>query len=153
MGTGQTHRTIILLLLAGLLLPALACGWLSPEYQVNNQVRLAAYRYERDTRGKTDDLVIHFNRTESRIRFAGQSENGGRTVWLFDLAVREYFDMLPAGRTFLYLQRPQFNSNYTKATLEEYRGSKNGYVSRELTLRRGENGDWTVANDLELSQK
>ncbi|MCG3212016.1 MAG: hypothetical protein FOGNACKC_05663 [Anaerolineae bacterium] len=158
MGTGQTHRTQravtprlrAALVLALALLPALACGWLSAGYQFNNPVREAVYRYERDARGKADELVIQFNRTEPRVKFEGQNENGGRTVWLFDLAVKEYFALLPPDRTFLYVQSPQYNADYTQAEVKVYRGSNGSYHGRELTLAHQNNGAWTVTADTEL---
>lgn len=157
MGTSQIHRTqraitprlraAIILALA--LLPALACGWLSPEYQFNNQVRQTVYRYERDTRGKPDELAIQFNRTEPKQKFDGQRDNGGRTVWLFDLAAKEYFALLPPERTFLYIQQPQYNSDYTQATVKVYRGAGGSYQGRELQLSLND-GAWAVTTDAEL---
>jgi len=151
--THRTKRTIVAALLLALLPTLAACGWLSPESAHNNPVRLAVYRYERAARGKTDDLAISFNRTELRVKFEGQNENGGRTVWLFDLAAKEYFSLLPPGRTFLYIQPVQYNADYTAATVRVYRGDKSGYQGRELELKVNNNGEWAVTGDRELPPK
>ena len=134
------------LLLTGLLLPLLACGLFTPQYQMNNQVRLAVYNYERVTQGPVDQLLIAFNRNEPRIKFKGQDEDGGRTVWLYDLAAREYFAQLAPDTTFMYIQEIDYFDNYRQAKVTVYRGDKNNYTGQELTLQHdGRNGQWQVS--------
>jgi hypothetical protein len=141
-----------LIFLALLLVSMSGCSVLWPDYALNNQIRLAVYQHERAARGKADDLVIHFNRTEPRVKFEGQNENGGRTVWLFDLAAKEYFDLLPAGRTFLYVHAPQYNTERTQAAVEVYRGDSGGYQGRSLTLTRSADDTWQVINDAAIAE-
>jgi len=132
-----------------LLLPMLACGYVNPVYQTNNEVRLAVYEYERAVRGKTDDLVIDFQRNEPRILFAGQNEDGGRTVWLYRLGAREFFALRPPGKTYLYLQNIAYNNDYSSATVTVFRGDGSSYQGRHLTL--GKNSEqWLVAQDVEI---
>ena len=132
-----------------LILPILACGYINPVYQTNNEVRLAVYEYERDVRGKTDDLVIDFDRNEPRILFAGQDEDGGRTVWLYRLGAREFFALRPPEKTYLYIQNIDYNSDYTSATVTTFRGDGSSYQGRQLTLERG-NDRWQVTRDIEI---
>ncbi len=140
-------RVVGLLLLS--LLPALACGYVNPVYQTNNEVRLAVYEYERAVRGKTDDLVIDFQRNEPRILFAGQKENGGRTVWLYRLGVREFFALRPPENTYLYIQNIAYNNDYTGATVTVFRGDGSSYQGRQLTLEKDDD-QWLVSQDVEI---
>ncbi len=137
----------LFIILVGLLLPTLACELFSTEYGLNNQVRLAVYHHERETRGQTNDLVLQFNRTEPKVKFEGQQENDGRTVWLFDMAAKEYFELLPPERTFLYVQRAEYNRDYSAATVKVFRGNGSGYKGRELALTADGNGSWTIIED------
>jgi hypothetical protein len=129
------------------------CGPFNPGYRQNNPVRLAVYQYEVAQRGHADDLLLHFYRTEPRIKFEGQSDNGGRTVWLFDLAAREYFDLLPPDRSYMYVQEIQFNPDRTQATVDVYRGDTTGYQGRTLTLALTANDTWQVADDVAIAEK
>ena len=140
-------RLLHIVILTSAVLSVSACGLISSDYDQNNAVRLAVYQYERQIRGKADDLVIHSLRTEPRIKFEGQAENSGRTVWLFDLAAREYFDLLPAGRTYMYIQTINYNSDRTTATVDVYRGDTTGYQGQTLTLKRQASNDWQVVED------
>jgi hypothetical protein len=139
---------VILLVLGG-------CGPFSPDYDQNNEVRLAVYDYEVQNHGKPDDLVIHFYRTETKVLFEGQRENGGRTVWLFDLAAREYFDLLPDGRQYLYIQQIEFNNDRTGATVDIYRGDTSGYQGRTLTLvqKAGQAQAWQVVQEAAIARQ
>ena len=123
------------------------CGPFNPLYQRNNQVRLAVYAYERQERGKSDDLVIYFYRTEPRVKFEGQMDNDGRTVWLFDLAAREYFELLPPGRSYMVIQQIEYDSQQTRATVDVYRGDTTGYRGRTLTLAHAADEGWQVVDD------
>jgi len=144
----QSRKQLLYLaIFASLILSVSACGLIGSDYNQNNAVRLAAYQYERQIRGKADDLVIHSFRTEPRIKFEGQAENGGRTVWLFELAAREYFDLLPTGRTYMYIQEINYNADRTAATVDIYRGDKAGYQGQTLTLLRQTSSDWQVVED------
>lgn len=144
-------RYRLVLLLASLLLLLLACGLLAPQYELNNQVRLVVYEYERAKRGPVDELVIAFNRNEPRLKFEGQNENGGRTVWLYDLAAREYFAERSPESTFMYIQKIEYFDNYQRAIVTVYRGDGNGYVGRELTLQKEpQTGQWLVGEELTL---
>ena len=140
-------RTAGILIL--LLLPILACGYINPVYQTNNEVRLAVYNYEREVRGKTDDLVIDFQRNEPRILFTGQDEDGGRTVWLYRMGAREFFALRPPEKTYLYIQNIDYNDDYTTATVTIYRGDGSSYQGRQLTLEKGAGG-WQVTGDIEI---
>ena len=145
----KNPRYRLLWLLAGLLLPSLACGLFSPQYYLNNDVRLAVYNYEEAQRGPVDDLVLAFNRSEPRIKFEGQQKNGGRTVWLYDQAAREYFALHRPETTFMYLQKIEYFDNYRRAIVTVYRGDSQGYVGRELTLAKGaSSGQWLVTNEV-----
>ena len=140
-------RLLHVVIFTSVLLLVSACSLISSDYDQNNAVRLAVYQYERQIRGKVDDLVIHSLRTEPRVKFEGQAENGGRTVWLFDLAAREYFDLLPAGRTYMYIQTISYNSDRTKASVDVYRGDTTGYQGQTLTLERQATNGWQVVED------
>lgn len=140
-------QRLYLVIFTAALLSISACGPLSFDYDQNNAVRLAVYQYERQTRGKADDLVIHSLRTEPRIKFEGQADDGGRTVWLFELAAREYFDLLPAGRSYMYIQEIKFNGDRTAATVDVYRGDTTGYQGQTLTLERQATNGWQVVED------
>lgn len=135
-----------------LMLPGLACGSTNPQYHLNNEVRLAVYQYERKVRGPTDDLVIDFQRSEPRIKFEGQNDNGGRTVWLYQAGVKEFFELRPPEKTYLYIQQIEFNDNHNIATVNVFRGDGTGYVGRQLTLQRNDNQDWSVVNDIESEE-
>jgi len=138
--------TGILLLLV---LPMLACGYINPVYQTNNEVRLAVYNYEREERGKADDLVIDFQRNEPRILFPGQDENGGRTVWLYRLGAREFFALRSPEKTYLYIQNIEYNDDYTVATVTLFRGNGSSYQGRQLTLEKSTDR-WLVMQDVEI---
>ncbi len=138
-------------LLICLLLLALACGVINPQYQFNNDVRLAIYEYEWKTRGPAADLVIHSNRDEPRIPFEGQNRNGGRTVWLPSAGAEEYFAIRPAERTYLYIQEIEYNEDRSTATVKVYRGDGAGYQGWQLTLTRDQNNRWSVMDEVELS--
>ena len=140
-------RAVSILIL--LILPMLACGYINPVYQANNEVRLAVYDYEREVRGKPDDLVLDFQRNEPRIVFPGQNENGGRTVWLYRLGAREFFALRPPEKTYLYIQSIEYNDDYTTATITHFRGNGSSYQGRQLTLEK--NADqWLVMQDVEI---
>jgi hypothetical protein len=147
--TPRFHLVGILLLL---ILPALACGIINPQYQLNNEVRLAVYEYEREARGPVDDLVIDFQRDEPRIKFEGQSENGGRTVWLYRLGAKEFFALRPPEDTYLYIQKIEYINDYTVATINVFRGDGRGYEGRQLTLQRDEEQHWSVVNEVEIKE-
>lgn len=132
-----------------LILPMLACGYINPVYQANNEVRLAVYEYERETRGKVDDLVIDFQRNEPRIVFTGQNENGGRTVWLFRIGAREFFAQRPPEKSYLYIQNIDYNDDNTTATVTHFRGDGSSYQGRQLTLEKGVDR-WQITQDIEL---
>jgi hypothetical protein len=141
-------RIVGILLL--LILPALACGIINPRYQLNNEVRLAVYEYEREARGPVDDLVIDFQRDEPRIKFEGQSENGGRTVWLYRLGAKEFFALRPPEDTYLYIQKIEYNKDRSVATVKVFRGDGQGYEGRLLTLLRDKDHHWSVINEVEI---
>jgi len=132
-----------------LILPILACGYINPVYQTNNEVRLAVYEYEQKVRGKADDLVIDFDRSEPRILFAGQNEDGGRTVWLYRMGAREFFALRPPEKTYLYIQNIDYNDDYTTATVTIFRGDGSSYQGRQLTLEKGVDR-WQVTGDIEF---
>jgi hypothetical protein len=148
---GPTSAPIRLLgILILLILPMLACGYVNPGLRVNNNVRLAVYNYEREVRGKTDDLVLDFERSEPRLVFAGQNEGGGRTVWLYRLGAGEFFTLRPPERSYLYIQSIKYNNdNHTSATVTVFRGDGSGYQGRELTLKK-DNEQWQVIQDKEV---
>ena len=143
----QQKRPIYWVIIASALFSVSACGLIGSDSDQNNAVRLAVYQYERKIRGKTDDLVIHSIRTEPRIKFEGQAENDGRTIWLFDLAAREYFDLLPPGRSYMYIQTINYNSDRTAATVDVYRGDSTEYQGQTLTLEQQAANSWKVVED------
>lgn len=153
MNPSKNYRRLLPLLLLLTALGVSACGMFNPEYQTNNQVRLAVYQYERQQRGPTNELVLQFYRTEPRVKFAGQNENGGRTVWLFDLGAKEYFDKLSPEKSYLYIQMPKYNEARTEATVEVYRGTLAGYQGRQLTVRQTAAGGWEVSGEVETTAK
>jgi hypothetical protein len=131
-----------------LILPMLACGYVGNVYQNNNAVRQAVYAYEREMRGKPDDLVIDFERNEPRIVFENQSENGGRTVWLYRAGAKEFFALRPPEKSYLYIQNIEFNADYTSATATVFRGDGSGFWGRQLTLHNNDE-QWQVIQDIE----
>jgi hypothetical protein len=141
------------ILLIVLLVPALACGIINAQYQLNNEIRLAIYEYERKTRGPVDDLVIHVNRDEPRILFEGQSQNGGRTVWLPTLDAEDYFSLQPPERTYLYIWEIEYNKDQNGATVKIYRGDGKDYRGWQLTLGRGENNRWEIKEESEIKRE
>ena len=144
-------RYVSVAILAIFLVLNVGCAAFNPQSTIKNQVRLAVYEYERGARGLANDLVIHFQRTEPKVKFEGQSQNGGRTVWLFTLAAKEYFDLLPPERTYLYIQQIEFNDDFTQATVPVYRGDGKGYLGRQLTLAQGADGVWLVTGEREIA--
>ncbi|RME73655.1 MAG: hypothetical protein D6784_11610 [Chloroflexi bacterium] len=142
----MTGRLRLWLLLFLLVLPVLACGLTNPTFARNNQVRLAVYEYEMARRGPVDELVIYFQRNEPRVVFPGQAEHG-RTIWLYNFAARDYFDNFPPGKTYLFIQRIEYSDDNSTATVEVYRGDKEGYTGRRLTLQRDQAGQWQVVED------
>lgn len=149
--TGSLWLKILGLLLL-LTLPAMACGFINTRYQLNNQVRLAVYKYERETWGKPDDLIIDFQRNEPRLKFEGQAENGGRTVWLYRLAAKEFFATRPPEKTYLYIQEIEYNPETSRATVKVFRGDGFGYEGRELTAQQGDDGQWSIINEVKLEE-
>jgi hypothetical protein len=143
-----SSKTRLVLGLGLLLLPALACGLVNPQYRLKNEVRLAVYDYERQVRGPVDDLVIYFKRNEPRVKFEGQYETGGRTVWLYDLGVADYFSLRSPRDTYLYIQAIDFSNDYQTATATVYRGDGDGYTGRRLSLSRGQDETWTVTEEM-----
>lgn len=146
------HRGFILAFFL-LLLPALACGPISPEFQLNNEVRQAVYTYEQQRRGPVKDLVIHFRRDEPRVRFSGQSQNGGHTVWLYPAGAEEYFSTRPQQASYLYIQEIQYNEARNVAVVKVYRGDGSGYQGWQLTLNRNSSGQWTESEEVEIDGK
>lgn len=143
-----TRRSFILSFIV-LLLPALACGTVNPEFQLNNEVRQAVYAYEREAYGPVKDLVIYFRRDEPRVLFVGQSQNGGHSVWLYPAAAEEYFSTRPQTTTYLYIQEIQYNEDRRSVTVKVYRGDGSGYRGWQLTLTR-EGKIWKVTNEMEI---
>lgn len=139
-----------LLIFTILLLPGIACGTINPEYQLNNEVRQAVYAYERETRGPVKDLVIHFRRDEPRVRFVGQNQNGGHSVWLYPAGAEEYFSSRPQTATYLYIQEIQYNLDQHRATVKVYRGDGLGYQGWQLTVTREVDGGWAVTDEVEF---
>lgn len=140
-------------ILAALMLPALACGLSSPRAELNNQVRLAVFEYVRQEYGPVDDLVIHFDRNDPRIRFEQQHQDRGRTVWLYQAGAREYFSVRPPEATYLYIQDIDYNDQRTIATTNIYRGNGTAYQGRQLTLVQEAPDHWVVQEDIELSDE
>jgi hypothetical protein len=133
-----------------LLLPGVACGKANPEYQLNNEIRQAVYAYERETRGSVKDLVIHFRRDEPRVRFVGQNQNGGHSVWLYPAGAEEYFNSRPQTATYLYIQEIQFSPDHRRATVKVYRGDGSGYRGWQLTVTGEAKGHWAVTEEVEI---
>lgn len=144
-------RLAILMVL--LILPALACGLSNPRYQLNNQIRLAVYNYERSQYGPVDDLVLGFQRDEPRIHFKGQNQHGGRTVWLYRAAAREFFALRPEQATYLYIQDIEYNNDESSATVTVFRGDGTGYQGYALTLDKTEKDEWIVTNEAEIESE
>ena len=140
-------KSRLVLILAILLLPTIACGLSNPQYRLNNEVRQAVYEYERQVRGPVNDLVINFQREEPRTQFPGQNENGGRTIWLYNLGAGEYFAQRDPQTSYLYLQTINFGQDDATATVILYRGDGRGYTGRRLTLRQDQAGAWAVTAD------
>ena len=145
----RRYRLVIISMI--LILPLLACGLINPHYRLNNDVRLAVYEYEREVRGPVDDLVIDFKRDEPRLRFDGQNENGGHTIWLYNLGVREYFTLRPQQATYLYIQAIEFSDDFKTATATVYRGDGAGFAGRWLTLAKEEGKQWVVTDDVGMT--
>ena len=141
----------LVLLLLALALPAMACGLFNPLYNRNNEIRLAVYDYELAQRGPVDELVLAFNRDEPRVKFEGQHEAGSRTVWLQDLAAREFFDLRQPDKTFLYIEDIDYLDDYRQAVVTIYRGDGRSYEGRELTLILKDEGQWTVTGEVLLA--
>jgi hypothetical protein len=129
---------------------SLACGAVNPQFQLNNEVRQAVFEYEQSTRGPVRDVVIHFRRDEPRIRFAGQSQNGGHTVWLYPAGAEEYFATRPQAAAYLYIQEIEYNEAQNVVTVKVYRGDDLGYQGRQLTVVKAENGQWLVTEEAEI---
>lgn len=144
-----TIRHFILIFIV-LLLPGVACGTVNPEYQLNNEIRQAVYAYERETRGPVKDLVIHFRRDEPRVRFGGQNQNGGHSVWLYPAGAKEYFSSRPQTAPYLYIQEIQYNQGHHRATVKVYRGDGSGYQGWQLTVTREADGYWAVTNEVKI---
>jgi hypothetical protein len=134
------------------LLPALACGVINPQYQLNNQVRRAVFEYEKETRGLAKDLVIHFRRDEPRVKFEGQHQNGGHSVWLYPAGAEEYFASRPQQASYLYIQEIQYYENQSSATVNVYRGDGAGYQGWQLTLTRDTSGRWVVTEEVKIEE-
>lgn len=143
-------RLALIGLLAMLFAPA--CGPFNPVYHLNNEIRLAVYQYERDQRGPVDELVIDAQRGEPRVKFEGQNQNGGRTIWLPKLGAREYFELRPQDATFLYIQEITYGDNEDVATVKLYRGDSTDYHERELRLRKVDGEGWIVTEDVALQR-
>lgn len=135
---------------AVLLLFILACGPVNPLYQRNNEVRQAVFAYEQTKHGPVKDLVIHFRRDEPRLRFDGQNQNGGHTVWLYPAGGQEYFATRPQTASYLYIQEIEFSEDQKAAIVNVYRGDGSGYQGRQLTITRQADGQWTVTDEVEL---
>lgn len=146
----RNGEMVMIILLIGFLLPALACGIINQQYQLNNEVRLAIYEYERKTHGPVDDLVIHSNRDEPHILFEGQNQNGGRTVWLPSLDAEGYFASQAPERTYLYIREIEYNEDQSAATVKVYQGDGQGYQGWQLILRRDKDNGWEVKEEIEI---
>ena len=147
-GPISTRYRQVLLLTMLMILPLIACGMFNPQYYRNNEVRLAVYDYERALRGPVHELIIAFERTEPRVKFEGQHENGGRTVWLYDMAAREYFASRPQDVTFLFIQNIEFADNYRQAVVTLYRGQGSDYEGQQLILNQQNDGAWVVIDEV-----
>ncbi len=135
-----------------LIVPLLACGLAEPGYYRNNTVRQAAFAYERAARGPVDELIIQANRDEPRVKFEQQHQDGGRTVWLFGLAIAEYFELLPPEKTYLFIRPIDYNDSYQAAEVTVYRGDGEGYTTYRLSLARQEGGRWVVTGETQLEE-
>jgi hypothetical protein len=133
-----------------LFLSFIACGPVNPQFLRNNEVRQAVFAYERAKRGPVKDLVIHFRRDEPRIRFDGQNQNGGHTVWLYPAGGQEYFATRPQTASYLYIQEIEFSEDQKIATVNVYRGDGSGYQGWQLTVTRQGNSQWLVTDEVEL---
>jgi hypothetical protein len=133
-----------------LLLPSVACETVNQEYQLNNEVRQAVYSYERETRGPVKDLVIHFRRDEPRVRFEGQNQNGGHSVWLYPAGAEEYFNTRPQTASYLYIQEIQYNKALSTASVKVYRGDGSRYRGWQLAVTRESEGHWAVTDEVEI---
>jgi hypothetical protein len=138
-------------ILLAFMLPALACGLSSPRAELNNQVRLAVSEYARQAYGPVDDLVIHFDRGDPRIKFEQQHQDRGRTVWLYRAGAREYFSVRPPEATYLYIQDINYNDQRTAAAASIYLGDGTVYQGRQLTLVKEGQDLWVVREDIELN--
>ncbi|GAB4414592.1 MAG: hypothetical protein Fur0044_09380 [Anaerolineae bacterium] len=133
-----------------LFLALIACGPINPQFLRNNEVRQAVFGYEQAKRGPVKDLVIHFRRDEPRIRFDGQNQNGGHTVWLYPAGGQEYFATRPQTASYLYIQEIEFSEDQKIATVNVYRGDGSGYRGWQLTVTRQGNEQWVVTDEVEL---
>jgi hypothetical protein len=145
----MSSRYVVLIFFV-LLLPVIACGTANPAYQLNNEVREAVYEYERGTRGVVTDLVIHFRRDEPRVRFPGQDQNGGHTVWLYPAGAEEYFATRPRQATYLYIQEIQLNQEQNSAAVKVFRGDGSGYQGWQLVVSRDTDGRWAVTEEVKI---
>lgn len=145
----RRYRFIILIIL---LLSALACGTINPQYQFNNEVRLAVFEYEKEVRGPVKDLVIHFKRDEPRVKFEGQNQNGGHTVWLYPAGAEEYFAIRPSQASYLYIQEIKYNDDRSTATVNIYRGDGKGYQGWQLTVSRDAADHWSVTDEVKIGE-
>lgn len=143
----------VVFVLTILFLSFIACGPVNPQFLRNNEVRRAVYAYEQAKRGPVKDLVIHFRRDEPRIRFDGQNQNGGHTVWLYPAGGQEYFATRPQTASYLYIQEIEFSEDQKIATVNVYRGDGSGYRGWQLTVIRGDNGQWTVTDEVEPTEE
>jgi hypothetical protein len=96
--------------------------------------------------------VLDFQRDEPRIKFEGQAEHGGRTVWLYRPGAAEFFRLRPPQATYLYIQDIQYNNDRSTATVKVFRGDGSGYIGRELTLQRDADRQWRVTQDIEIER-
>lgn len=132
---------------------AIACGPVNPLYQRHNEVRRAVFAYESAQRGPVKDLVIHFRRDEPRIRFEGQDQNGGHTVWLYPAGGQEYFATRSQAASYLYIQEIEFSEDQQSATVNVYRGDGSSYQGWQLTVTRQTGDQWAVTAEAELEKK
>ncbi len=139
------------LLLFLLILPILACNLSSPLSLPQNQIRLAVYEYEQANYGPTDQLVVHFQRTEPRFTFPNQNVEGRRTVWVDNFGAGEYFSKLPPQTTYLYIQNISKGDAENSATVTVYRGDGAGYEGHQLTLTESPGGSWQVTDEASIA--
>lgn len=140
----------IVFVLTILFLSLPACGPVNPLYQGNNEVRQAVFAYEQAKRGPVKDLVIHFRRDEPRVRFDGQNQNSGHTVWLYPAGGQEYFATRPQTASYLYIQKIEFSEDQQIATVNIYRGDGSSYQGWQLTVIRQASAQWMVTDEVEL---